>query len=111
MEIKSFIKMKTTKRKPSLTKEGSDYPLKKIIEIIETFGFFIDCNSWTINGWIRIRHTSYPNGRAIILYKDHLETNVHSEKEYLRHLFQDTLIAIGEDSMKIKINNLLHIEQ
>lgn len=101
--------MKLTK-KPSLTKEGSNYPFKKMSEIIETFGFFIDCNSWNMNGWIRIRHTSCPNGKAIILYKDHLETNVHYEKEYLQKLFQETLIEIGEIKFKEKLNELLKIE-
>lgn len=96
----------------TLAKDGSNYPKEKIMELVETFGLFVDRDQWDVEGkeWMRIKSRLCPEAGCIILYKDHLEVNVHQEKELMQREFQEFLMKIGEVEFKKKIKNLMEIE-
>lgn len=97
------------KSKIKISPDGSNYPKEKILELIDTFGFFVDYDLWSEKGWIRIGHPKCKELGSLIIHKDHLEVNVRQEKIFLENTFQDFLIDIGEMRLKQKINELIKI--
>lgn len=89
--------------------EGSNYPKKKVLEMIDTFGLIVDHDGWNqVNkGWIRVLHPLYKTDGCVIIHKDDLEFNVHQEKQYITESFQGFLIKIGETEFKKKLQNLI----
>lgn len=92
--------------------EGEHYPKNKIIDIVETFGFFVDLDKWDEKdkGWMRIENNRFTDAKCVIIHKHHLEIEVHREKEYLQRLFQNKLLEIGEEEFKKKFNDLMKLK-
>lgn len=92
--------------------EGKNYPKEKILEIVKTFGFFVDLDRWDDKNyeWMRIENEKFPDSECIIIHKHHLETAVHSEKIFLLETFKSKLIQIGEEEFKKKFNDLMKIK-
>jgi len=91
--------------------EGYDYPKKIILELIRTFGFYVDVDKWEDKDkeYLRIKSKEYEEVN-IILYRDSLEVQVHQEREYLEDLFRKSLMSIGEIEFKKKLQNLMSME-
>lgn len=91
---------------------GSGYPKKKIIELIRVFGLTIDYDQWDVKdkGWMRLRWERDRESRNIILYKDHLEVEANREEWFLKKMFQDYLLEMGETEFKKKLNDLIKID-
>ena len=98
-------------KKENKCKEGSDYPKEIILELIRTFGFYVDLDRWDEKdkNFMRIKSKDCEEVN-IILYKDQLEIQVHQEREHLEDLFRNALISIGEILFKKKLHNLLSID-
>ena len=95
--------------------EGYGYPKEKILELVDTFGLFVDLDRWDDKddkedeGFLRIE-SSCAGAGCVIVHKHHLEVEVHREAEHLRDLFQKFLMKIGEIEFKKKLNDLIKIE-
>lgn len=91
---------------------GSDYPKKKILELLNVFGLSVEYDQWDVKGkgWMRIVHLKYPEVGNIILHKDHLEFNANMENETLKSTFQDFLIKIGRFQIKKELNELISLD-
>lgn len=99
--------------KSSKCVNGSDYPKEKILELIDTFNLTVDLDRWDEKGkrFMRIESREYPDTPCIILYKDNLEVEVYQEKEFLKKLFQNFWIEVGERELKKKYNALMSLEK
>lgn len=99
-----------TTKKFKFPEQGSNFPKKRIIELIEIFGLRVDYDQWDVTekGWIRIE-SECTDLKPIILHKDHLEISVHQEELYLTDLFRKYLIQIGEIEFKKKYRELMGI--
>ena len=98
-------------KKVNKCKEGSDYPKEIILELIRTFGFYVDLDRWDEKDkhFMRIKSKDYEEVN-IILYRDSLEVQVHQERESLEDLFRKALMSIGEIEFKKKLQNLMSME-
>lgn len=84
----------------------------QVLKIIEIFGLFVDYDQWDEKGWIRIKHTDYPDFNNLVIYKDILEKKYSDNKRYPKeNLYvelQNYLMEIGETKFKNKFHDLLN---
>lgn len=102
-------KKKMIKKKTSL--EGVNYPKKKILELVETFGLDVDLDRWDEKdkGFMRINFFALKEAGCVIIHKDDLDVNIHHEKEYIEESFRGFLLKAGEAQFKNKLKSLLEI--
>lgn len=98
-------------KKENKCKEGSDYPKDLILELIRTFGFYVDLDRWdeSNRGFMRIKSTDCEE-LILIIYKDQLEIEACAEKQYLEDLFRKALMSVGEIKFKKRFHDLMSID-
>lgn len=98
------------KIKLDVTPEGFNYPKHKVLELIETFGLFVDLDKWVEKDFMRIQYFGCKEVGCVIIHREDLEANVHQEKEYIEDTFRGFLLKTGEVQFKKKIKSLMEIE-
>ena len=88
---------------------------EKVIETIEFFGLAVDLDEWNDNGWIRAVDPLDKIWHPFIVYKSDYEMQSLSEAmpkdvRDLRKDLKDYLIMLGEDKFKLKLNQLITVE-
>ena len=85
---------------------------KKVLNIINLFGYIVDYDRWGDEGkeWIRLTHTKYvyPDFNKydmLVIYKEFVD----KDENYLQAELQNHLIKIGEYKIKLAINKLLNV--
>ena len=96
------------KLKPEPIKK--DHIKELVVELVDTFGFYIDLDRWDEKGWVRVKAQCYKDADCVIVYKDQLEIETGREKEYLQDEFAAFWRSIGEFEFKKKLNSLISLD-
>ena len=82
---------------------------EEVIQLVETFGLYVDLDSWEDKGWLRIKSNDWPEdfgyrNNCLILYKDDVEK---LSMQYVKDELIQNLLHLGGKLKAKEIRKLI----
>ena len=82
---------------------------EEVIQLVETFGLYIDLDSWEDKGWLRVKSNDWPEdfgyrNNCLILYKDDVEK---LSMQYVKDELIQNLLHLGGKLKAKEIRKLI----
>ena len=82
---------------------------EEVIQLVETFGLYVDIDSWEDKGWIRVKSNDWPEdfgykNNCLILYKDDVEK---LSMQYVKDELIQNLLHLGGKLKAKEIRKLI----
>jgi hypothetical protein len=82
---------------------------EEVIQLVETFGLYVDLDSWEDKGWLRVKSNDWPEdfgyrNNCLILYKDDVEK---LSMQYVKDELIQNLLHLGGKLKAKEIRKLI----